>query len=101
MTETIQGKIKASFPGIGKIGNEKPERSYGLGALYRKEMADHIRSKRFLIVLFLILLTSCASIYGALSSLSDAVASDSNYIRIPSLTFEFVGLSSTLNTGFQ
>ena len=86
MTETIQGKIKASFPGIGKIGNEKPERSYGLGALYRKEMADHIRSKRFLIVLFLILLTSCASIYGALSSLSDAVASDSNYIFLKLFT---------------
>lgn len=86
MTETIQGKIKASFPGIGKNGNEKPERSYGLGALYRKEMADHIRSKRFLIVLFLILLTSCASIYGALSSLSDAVASDSNYIFLKLFT---------------
>ena len=86
MTKAIQGKIKASFPGIGKIGNEKPERSYGLGALYRKEMADHIRSKRFLIVLFLILLTSCASIYGALSSLSDAVASDSNYIFLKLFT---------------
>ena len=86
MTETIQGKIKAFFPGIGKIGNEKPERSYGLGALYRKEMEDHIRSKRFLIVLFLILLTSCASIYGALSSLSDAVASDSNYIFLKLFT---------------
>ena len=33
-----------------------------------------IRSKRFLIVLGLILLTSCASIYGALTGLSDAVA---------------------------
>lgn len=86
MTKAIQEKIKASFLDIGKNGNEKPERSYGLGALYRKEMADHIRSKRFLIVLFLILLTSCASIYGALSSLSDAVASDSNYIFLKLFT---------------
>ena len=51
----------------------------GLGALYRKEMADHIRSKRFLIVLCLILLTSFASVYGAVSVLSDAVASDPDY----------------------
>lgn len=78
-------------------------------ALYRKEMSDHIRSKRFLIVLGLILLTSCASIYGALTGLSDAVASDSSYIflklftlsgsSIPSFTSfiallgPFVGLS--------
>lgn len=40
----------------------------GLQALYQKEMADHIRSRRFLIVLVLIVLTSCAGIYGALSA---------------------------------
>ena len=57
-----------------------------LGALYRKEMADHIRSKRFLIVLCLILLTSCASVYGAVSVLSDAVASDPDYIFLKLFT---------------
>ena len=81
----------------------------GMTALYRKEMSDHIRSKRFLIVLGLILLTSCASIYGALTSLSDAIASDASCIflklftlsgsSIPSFTSfiallgPFVGLS--------
>ena len=58
----------------------------GLAALYRKEMSDHIRSKRFLIVLALILLTSCASIYGALTSLPDAAASDSGYIFLKLFT---------------
>ena len=58
----------------------------GMAALYRKEMSDHIRSKRFLIVLGLILLTSCASIYGALTGLSDAVASDSSYIFLKLFT---------------
>lgn len=58
----------------------------GMAALYRKEMSDHIHSKRFLIVLALILLTSCASIYGALSGLSDAVASDSTYIFLKLFT---------------
>lgn len=58
----------------------------GMAALYRKEMSDHIHSKRFLIVLALILLTSCASIYGALSGLSDAVASDPTYIFLKLFT---------------
>ncbi|HJA30579.1 MAG TPA: ABC transporter permease [Candidatus Eisenbergiella pullicola] len=49
-------------------------------------MADHIRSKRFLIVLCLILLTSCASVYGAVSVLSDAVASDPDYIFLKLFT---------------
>ena len=38
----------------------------GLIALYNKEMTDHFRSKRILIVLALIGLTSFASLYGAL-----------------------------------
>lgn len=58
----------------------------GMAALYRKEMSDHIHSKRFLIVLVLILLTSGASIYGALTGLSAAVASDSNYIFLKLFT---------------
>ena len=58
----------------------------GMGALYRKEMSDHIHSKRFLIVLLLILLTSCASIYGALSSLTPEQAADSGYIFLKLFT---------------
>ncbi|NPV43187.1 MAG: hypothetical protein HPY70_04290 [Firmicutes bacterium] len=33
--------------------------------LYRKELIDHIRSKRFLIILFLVAVTGIASIYSA------------------------------------
>ena len=98
--KAVQEKIQASFPVIGRNAEEggpqpqradgkgvsQPQRSFGLGALYRKEMADHIRSRRFLIVLILILLTSCASIYGALSSLSAAVESDSSYIFLKLFT---------------
>ncbi|EFC97624.1 hypothetical protein CLOSTHATH_04177 [Hungatella hathewayi DSM 13479] len=58
----------------------------GMGALYHKEMSDHIHSKRFLIVLLLILLTSCASIYGALSSLTPEQAADSGYIFLKLFT---------------
>ena len=52
----------------------------GLKALFRKEFADHLCSKRFLILLLLIGSTSFASLYGALTGLSDAIASDSNFV---------------------
>lgn len=58
----------------------------GFMALYRKEMADHIRSRRFLIVLVLIALTSYAGIYGALTNLSGAVAEDQKFIFLKLFT---------------
>lgn len=50
----------------------------GLKALYHKELADHLKSKRFLIILLLIGSTSFASLYGAVSGLGDAA--DSNFL---------------------
>lgn len=49
-------------------------------------MSDHIKSRRFLIVLSLILLTSFASIYGSLSGISDAVSGDSGFIFLKLFT---------------
>ena len=54
--------------------------STGRNALVRKELADHLKSKRFLILLLLIGCTSFASLYGAIGGLSDAIQSDSNFI---------------------
>lgn len=52
----------------------------GLNALYEKELADHLRSKRFLIILFLIGATSIASLYGSMTAIHEGVASiDHNY----------------------
>ena len=51
----------------------------GLHALFRKELADHLKSRRFLILLLLIGTTSFASLYGAISGLSDAIVSDSSF----------------------
>ena len=84
MLSLIREKADVFFHS-GKTGEGRRLMS-GLGALYRKEMADHIRSRRFLIVLCLILLTSFASVYGAVSVLSDAVASDSDYIFLKLFT---------------
>lgn len=54
--------------------------STGRKALVRKELADHLKSRRFLILLVLIGATSFASLYGAVSGLSDTAAADSSYL---------------------
>lgn len=61
-------------------GYIKPGSMTGLQALFHKELADHLRSRRFFLLLLLIGSTSFASLYGAVSGLSDAIASDSNFI---------------------
>lgn len=70
------------------------ERNSGLKALYQKEMADHIHSKRFLIVLGLIVLTSVAGVYGALSGLSAALETDKTFIFLKLFTVSGNGIPS-------
>jgi len=50
----------------------------GLKALYRKELADHFTSKRFMIVLFLIAVTGLASVYSAGMGIQEAVSQEGN-----------------------
>ena len=76
MLSSIRERADVFFRSV-KIRDDAASHKGGLYALYRKELADHLRSRRFLIILALILLTSCASIYGALSGLSEAVGSGS------------------------
>ena len=66
----------------------------GLYALYRKELSDHIRSKRFLIVLVLVLLTCGAGIYGALTNVSEAASSDPDYLFLKIFTLSGNGIPS-------
>ena len=70
-----------------KTGVSHTENRNGLWALYHKELADHLCSKRFVIILLLIYATSFASLYGALTGLSSS--SDS------STTFLFLKLYTT------
>ena len=59
----------------------KPRRETGgFSTLYHKELADHFHSARFKLVFALLILTSLASLYGALSSISDASFSSSEYL---------------------
>lgn len=52
----------------------------GLKALYQKELADHLTSRRFVIILLLIYGTSFASLYGAISGLADQIEASSSFI---------------------
>ena len=61
-------------------------RIHSLSALYEKEMADHIHSRRFIIILLIVAITTIASIYGAVSGMADAISSDSNFIFLKTFT---------------
>ena len=63
-------------------------------ALYKKELTDHIRSKRFLIILALIAVTAAGSLYGALSGMQEAVSSSETEIE-----FVFLRLFTTSGDG--
>lgn len=52
----------------------------GLKALYRKELADHLTSKRFLIILILIYATSIASLYGAITGINEGTTSVGDFL---------------------
>ena len=65
-----------------------------LAALYKKELTDHIRSKRFLIILALIAVTAAGSLYGALSGMQEAVSSSETEIE-----FVFLRLFTTSGDG--
>lgn len=63
----------------GNTGNRTSVRGMtGLRALTGKEFADHLKSRRFLILLLLIGSTSFASLYGAVSGLANV--EDKNYL---------------------
>lgn len=65
-------------------GNEESSRSIdastGRRALFQKEFADHLKSKRFLIMMILIAGTSFAGLYGAVSGIADVAESSSDYL---------------------
>ena len=54
-------------------GKRRDIRYRSLNALYRKEMADHVTSKRFIIILLLVIAMTIASVYGAVTGITSAV----------------------------
>src|SRR5699024_10477633 len=79
----VRNMTKTETAGVSlpKSGTERKKvRNHSLAALYRKEMTDHITSKRFVIIMILVLATTIASIYGTVTGIADALESDSNFI---------------------
>ena len=60
----------ASAAQKNKAGNV---RYHSLSALYHKEMADHVNSKRFIIILVLVLAMTIASVYGSVTGITSAI----------------------------
>lgn len=79
-TMVLKRKAEKSLYSTVKESTRSNKAGNGLKALCRKEFADHLTSKRFLIILLLIYATSFASLYGALTGLGDAITKDSNFI---------------------
>ena len=57
----------------------------GLAALYRKELADHLHSKRFFLIFVLLLIASSASLGGAVSTLASE-GTDSSFVFLQLFT---------------
>ena len=83
MAKSMTGTMDA-----GKTGRAEKiySRRGSLGVLYRKEMSDHIRGRRFLIILLLVAVTTAAGIYGAATGMKDALESDSNFVFLKLFT---------------
>ena len=58
---------------VAEESKRKDIRYHSLTALYRKEMADHVTSKRFIIILVLVIAMTVASVYGAVTGISSAI----------------------------
>lgn len=66
---------------FGKVQTDKRlSGRTGLAALFRKELGDHLKSRRFLILLLLVGTTGFASLYGAVSGITQAIENDSNFV---------------------
>ncbi|HBU12495.1 MAG TPA: ABC transporter permease [Clostridiales bacterium] len=69
----------------GKVRPRERGGGAGVYALYRKELSDHIKSKRFLIIIALIAITAIASLYAALGGLPavlEEAVSDSVFLKL-------------------
>jgi len=81
---SFKGALKIPFKEKSESSHSEAKRT-GLAVLYKKELADQFRSKRFIIVLILIAVTGLASIYSAGLGIREAVEqqeSDFVFLRL-------------------
>jgi len=77
-SESIQLNKNLFFPGLKKlfrVANQPPDKGgrSAFRAMVQKEIADHVRSWRYIILLAIIFLTCLGSLYGSLSGFPDLI----------------------------
>lgn len=70
---------------IEREAHSEPHRG-GLVALYRKELADHLDSKRFFLILLLLFFATTASLGGALSNLREVAEESTTFLFLKMFT---------------
>lgn len=75
----LPGRVSQS---LEELFTKREDDIRGLKALYHKEMMDHIRSKKFLMILILICVTSYASLYGALTGITSSDSTDYLFLSL-------------------
>ena len=83
MTKTTTENAKHSGTGAERSASRK---NIGLWTLFHKEMSDHIRSRRFLLILALVVITGFSSLYGALENISSVAADGGDFIFLKLFT---------------
>lgn len=74
--DMLRKPVRASGEGTADGGRRSRSMPGAFGVLVRKEVSDHIRSWRFILLLGIIALTCVASLYTALNSIRDALGSE-------------------------
>ena len=74
-----------SLRSCAKNGGQSRPNSTGLAALYQKELADHLNSKRFVLIFVILLIAASASLGGAVSTLSGE-GTDSSFVFLQLFT---------------
>jgi len=79
-------KLETFFKGWGAEKGNNPPQSVGMGALYRKELADHLNSPRFILIFCLLIVTSVASFFGAINGIQNLSADNKNFLFLKLFT---------------
>lgn len=82
--EAVRGKLAKFVPSSKRDSTE--HRRNGLYALFRKELADHLLSKRLLIIFLLFLLVTTASLIGGVSNLAENMTEDTEFVFLKLFT---------------
>ena len=93
--ETAGAEARSDARARAEKNGRREVRYRSLSALYRKEMADHVTSKRFIIILILVAVMTIASVYGAVTGITAAIRNASGSENSFDSTYMFLKLYTT------